>query len=387
MGGNEEGGTTEARLRSILETVPDAIITIDERGAIQSFSPAAERLFGYAADEVLGHNVNILMPSPYHERHDGYLARYLATGERRIIGIGRVVSGKRKDGSTFPMELSVGEAVGVGRPLFTGFVRDITERQQAQRRLQELQAELLHVSRLSAMGQMGSALAHELNQPLTAIVNYLQAARRIIEKERGALPERAADALAKAAGQAIRAGEIIRRLRQFVEKGETGYRAEDLNQVVEEASALALVGAKEREVRLILELAPDLPPIHLDKIRVQQVVLNLVRNAVEAMAGSAERLLTIRTSLPSDVEVSVSDTGGGLAAAVRDQLFQPFVTTKPQGMGVGLSICRSIIEAHGGHIRAEANPQGGTTFAFTLPLNRNDSETETGYAADRAHRG
>ena len=387
MGGNEEGGTTEARLRSILETVPDAIITIDERGAIQSFSPAAERLFGYAADEVLGHNVNILMPSPYHERHDGYLARYLATGERRIIGIGRVVSGKRKDGSTFPMELSVGEAVGVGRQLFTGFVRDITERQQAQRRLQELQAELLHVSRLSAMGQMGSALAHELNQPLTAIVNYLQAARRIIEKERGALPERAADALAKAAGQAIRAGEIIRRLRQFVEKGETGYRAEDLNQVVEEASALALVGAKEQEVRLILELAPDLPPIHLDKIGVQQVVLNLVRNAVEAMAGSAERLLTIRTSLLTNVEVSISDTGGGLAAAVRGQLFQPFVTTKPQGMGVGLSICRSIIEAHGGHIRAEANPQGGTTFAFTLPLSRNDSETGTAHAADRAHRG
>ncbi|HVH75038.1 MAG TPA: PAS domain S-box protein [Stellaceae bacterium] len=387
MGGNEEGGTTEARLRSILETVPDAIITIDERGAIQSFSPAAERLFGYAADEVLGHNVNILMPSPYHERHDGYLARYLATGERRIIGIGRVVSGKRKDGSTFPMELSVGEAVGVGRPLFTGFARDITERQQAQRRLQELQAELLHVSRLSAMGQMGSALAHELNQPLTAIVNYLQAARRIIEKERGALPERAADALAKAAGQAIRAGEIIRRLRQFVEKGESGYRAEDLNQVVEEASALALVGAKEQEVRLMLELAPDLPPIHLDKIRIQQVVLNLVRNAVEAMAGSAERLLTIRTSLLTDVEVSVSDTGGGLAAAVRDQLFQPFVTTKAQGMGVGLSICRSIVEAHGGHIRAEANPQGGTTFAFTLPLSRNDSETRTAHAADRAHRG
>ncbi|HEV2303228.1 MAG TPA: PAS domain S-box protein [Stellaceae bacterium] len=387
MGDDEKGAMSEARLRSILETVPDAIITIDELGAVQSFSPAAERLFGYAAAEVLGRNVDILMPSPYHERHDGYLARYLATGERRIIGIGRVVTGKRKDGSTFPMELAVGEAIAAGRPLFTGFMRDITERQQAQKRLQELQAELLHVSRLSAMGQMGSALAHELNQPLTAIVNYLHAARRLFEKEHGALPERAADALDKAVAQAARAGEIIRRLRQFVERGETVRQLENLNQVVEEASALALVGAKEQEVRVMLELAPDLPPVPLDKIRIQQVVLNLVRNAIEAMAGSAERLLTIRTRGLSGVEVTVSDTGSGLAAAVRDQLFQPFVSTKPAGMGVGLSICRSIVEAHGGHIRAEANPRGGTIFVFTLPLSETDNETETTHAADRARRG
>jgi two-component system sensor kinase FixL len=387
MSEDDTGATSEARLRSILETIPDAIITIDERGTIQSFSPAAERLFGYAAEEALGRNVNMLMPSPHHERHDGYLARYLETGERRIIGIGRVVSGKRKDGSTFPMELAVGEAIVGGKRLFTGFVRDITERQRTQKRLQDLQAEFLHVSRLSAMGQMGSALSHELNQPLTAILNYLQAARRLCEKEHGALPERAADALEKAAEQATRAGEIIRRLRQFVEKGQTGYRREDLNQVVEEASALALVGAKEQDVRVMLELAPDLPPVPVDKIRIQQVVLNLVRNAIEAMAETPERRLTIRTRRLSEVEVSVSDTGPGLAAAVRDQLFQPFVSTKPKGMGVGLSICRSIIEAHGGRIRAEEGPRGGTTFAFTLPLRRSDGETETAHAADRADRG
>lgn len=387
MSGNDTEATSKARLRSILETVPDAIITIDERGMIQSFSPAAERVFGYAPDEVLGRNVSMLMPSPYHERHDGYLARYLGTGERRIIGIGRIVSGKRKDGSTFPMELAVGEAVIAGKRLFTGFIRDITERQQTQKRLQDLQAEFLHVSRLSAMGQMGSALAHELNQPLTAIVNYLQAARRVLERERGALPERAGDALDKAAAQATRAGEIIRQLRQFVEKGQIGYRLEDVNQVVEEASALALVGAKEQDVRVMLELAPDLPAVPLDKIRIQQVVLNLVRNAIEAMAESPERRLTIRTRQLSEVEVSVCDTGGGLPPAVRDQLFQPFVSTKPKGMGVGLSICRSIVEAHGGRIRAEAGPGGGTTFTFTLPLRRTGGETETTHAADRPDRG
>src|SRR5271169_1565175 len=380
----------EARLQSILETVPDAIITIDERGAIESFSSAAERLFGYAAEEVVGRNVNILMPSPYHERHDSYLTRYLATGERRIIGIGRIVVGKRKDDSTFPMELAVGEAIIAGKRLFTGFIRDITERQQNRKRLQELQAELTHVCRLSAMGQMGAALAHELNQPLTAIVNYMQACRRLLRGQVGTVPPRVDEALEKAIAQAARAGEIIRRLRQFVGKGDNERRFEDLNNVIEEASALALVGAKQQGVRVMLELAPDLPQIALDRVQIQQVVLNLVRNAVEAMSATDERLLTIATRQFAKqgvgllAEVRVSDTGSGLTPVVLDQLFQPFVTTKEGGMGVGLSICRSIVEAHGGRIWAEPNPQGGTSFTFTLPMTATD---ETTNAADPVHRG
>ena len=380
----------EARLQSILETVPDAIITIDERGAIESFSSAAERLFGYSADEIVGRNVNTLMPSPYHERHDGDLARYTATGERRIIGIGRVVVGKRKDGNTFPMELAVGEAIIGGTRLFTGFVRDITERQENQKRLQELQAELTHVCRLNAMGQMGAALAHELNQPLTAIVNYMQACRRLLQTQIGTIPPRVDEAIEKAAAQAARASEIIRRLRQFVGKGENERRLEDLNNVVEEASALALVGAKEQGVRVMVELAPDLPRIALDRIQIQQVVLNLVRNAIEAMSAAEERLLTIGTRKDAKqgvgylAEVKISDTGSGLAPAVLGQLFQPFVTTKAGGMGVGLSICRSIVDAHGGRIWAEPNPRGGTSFTFTLPLPATD---ETTSAADRIHRG
>jgi len=211
----------EARLSSILETVPDAITIIDEQGLIESFSPAAERLFGYAFAEVLGKNVRMLMPSPYRENHDGYMDRYRRTGEKRIIGIGRIVVGQRRDGTTFPMELAVGEIVVGQRRLFTGFIRDITERQSTERRLQELQSELLHVSRLSAMGQMASALAHELNQPLSAIMNYAKAARRTIDGLDDPQIGRAVELIDKAAAQTGRAGQIIRRLREFIEKGKS----------------------------------------------------------------------------------------------------------------------------------------------------------------------
>ncbi|HKS62195.1 MAG TPA: PAS domain S-box protein, partial [Xanthobacteraceae bacterium] len=209
----------EAHLNSILETVPDAMIVIDDRGKMQSFSTAAERLFGYRASEVLGQNVKILMPSPYREAHDGYLERYERTGERRIIGIGRVVVGERKDGSTFPMELSVGEMRSSNARYFTGFIRDLTERQRTDARLQELQAELVHISRLTAMGEMASALAHELNQPLSAIANYMKGSRRLLEARTDPEAAQVREAMNKAAEQSQRAGQIIRRLRDFVARG------------------------------------------------------------------------------------------------------------------------------------------------------------------------
>jgi len=360
---------SEARLRSIIETVPDALILIDERGLIQSFSPAAERLFGYRAEEVHGRNVSVLMPSPYREQHDGYLAHYLDTGERRIIGIGRVVVGQRADSSTFPMELQVGEVKLGDHRLFTGFVRDITERQSTRERLQELQSELVRASRLSAMGQMASALAHELNQPLTAVINYVQACRRLLAGKDLPPPERLNDAMDKAVTQATRAGQIIHRMRQFIQKGETERQLESINKVVEEASALALVGARESGILVRMELGSDLPPVLVDRIQIQQVVLNLVRNGMEALDTTERRELTIRTGQVNGelVEVAVTDTGPGLSQDVASQLFQPFVTTKPKGMGLGLSISRSIIEAHGGRLLAVPNPEGGVTFRFELP--------------------
>lgn len=357
-----------ARLKSILDAVPDAMIVINERGIIESFSPSAETTFGYTAAEAIGQNVNILMPSPYHEQHDSYLARYHATGERRIIGIGRVVTGQRRDGTTFPMDLSVGEAMIGDTRLFTGFVRDLTERERSERRIEQLQAELMHVARLGELGQMGAALAHELNQPLAAIVNYLQAARRLLQTASDA-PPRVAEAMEKAAAQADRAGQVIRRLREFVARGETDRRDENVNLLVEEAAALALVGAKSAGVTTRLVLRPDLPTILVDKVQIQQVLLNLIRNALEAMDKSDERVLTIEaTAADGQVTVAVADTGPGLSAEVAQNLFQPFVTTKARGMGVGLSICRSIIEAHGGRIWASPRDGGGTVFAFVLPF-------------------
>lgn len=374
---------TAARLRVVLETDPDAIIVIDEQGLMESFSPAAIRLFGYSEAEVIGKNVKMLMPSPYRESHDRYLERYRTTGERRIIGIGRVVVGQRKDGSTFPMELSVGEVAGGQRRLFTGFVRDLTERQEAERRLHEMQQELLHVSRLSTMGQMASTLAHELNQPLAAVSNYVNASRHLLGTGRPEDRDKIVQHMGKATEQIERAGQIIRRLRGFI--GGTGAqrKPEDLNQTVEEASALALVGAKQRQIKFNLDPAPDLPHALIDRVQIQQVVLNLVRNAMEAMEEVTHRELTVSTAAatPGWARVIVRDTGLGLSDGIRERLFQPFATTKATGMGLGLSICRSIIEAHGGVLEAGGEPGPGATFFFTVPLMDEEGEKEGDDAA------
>jgi two-component system, LuxR family, sensor kinase FixL len=358
----------EAHLQSILDTVPDAMIVIDERGVIQSFSSAAERLFGYTPAEVLRTNVKRLMPSPYRESHDGYLDRYLKTGERRIIGIGRVVVGERKDGSTFPMELAVGEMRSSNQRFFTGFIRDLTERQQTEARLQELQSELVHISRLTAMGEMASTLAHELNQPLSAIANYLKGSRRLLDDNSDDRSVMLRDAVDKAGDQAIRAGQIIRRLRDFVARGESEPRVESVKKLVEEASALALVGAKDQGVRVRFQFDPTIDLVLADKVQIQQVLLNLVRNAIDAMQGCEKRDLLISTTPAEDgmIAFSVTDTGTGIAPEMTSQLFQPFVTTKSHGMGVGLSISRTIVEGHGGQITCEPNPAGGTIFRFTL---------------------
>lgn len=360
--------TREAHLESILDTVPDAMVVIDRVGRIHSFSRAAERLFGYASQEVLEQNVSMLMPSPYSENHDRYIERYLETGEKRIIGIGRVVMGRRKDGSTFPMQLSVGETAGPGETFFTGFIRDLTERQVTEARLQDLQAELVHISRLTAMGEMASTLAHELNQPLTAIANYLRGLRRLLEADDGPRAGQVRDALEKASDQALRAGQIIRRLREFVTRGESERHVENLTKIIEEASALALVGAREYGARVTYDLDPEATWVLADKVQIQQVLVNLLRNALEAVQDSPTRHIVVTSQAidSAQVAVSVSDTGSGLAPEVSRRLFQPFITTKRHGMGVGLSISRTIVESHGGQISAKSSPETGTTFRFTL---------------------
>jgi two-component system sensor kinase FixL len=359
----------EARLRSILRTVPDAMIIIDQRGLIEALSATAERLFGHTADEVTGKNISLLMPNPHRDQHDGYLERYLATGERHIIGIGRIVVGQRKDGSTFPMHLTIGEMRSGDKHYFTGFIRDLTDQQVTESRLRELQAEVAHMSRFTALGEMASTLAHEINQPLTAINNYLRGCHRLALRLEGEPVAALRDALAKAGDQALRAGQIIRRLREFVARGDSERRIENLPRLIEDASTLALVGTRENAITVLFRLDPRSEQVLADRIQIQQVLVNLIRNACEIlMETPGVRELSIETQLVGDmVQVGVSDTGGGLSPEVRAHLFQPFVTTKQKGMGLGLSICRTIIEAHGGKIWVDERPGGGTIFRFTLP--------------------
>ena len=359
----------EKRLRSITRTAPDAIVIIDETGIIDTVNPAAERLFGYSGAELVGRNVKILMPSPHREAHDSHLARYRETGEKRVIGIGRVVVGRRKDGTTFPARLAIGEIeLDQGR-LFTGFLHDITERENIQRRAGILQQELMHASRLSAMGEMASGIAHELNQPLTAVMNYAKAARRHLDRE-DPDPVPIADLVDKAERQAERAAEIVKRLRRFIKKDESERRLEPINTVVEEAAALALIGASEPHIELMFFLDDTLPTVLMDRIEVQQVVLNILRNAIEAFEGPGERQIRISTQAagPQAVQVNIRDNGPGLARHIADDPFRPFQTTKEDGLGIGLAISRTIIDAHGGRLWAESPPEGGAVFRFSLPV-------------------
>ena len=370
----------EALLRSIIETSPDGLITIDQAGVIQSFNPAAQRMFGYGAAEVIGRKVSCLIPLPYRAEHDSYIARFLRTGERRIIGIGREVPGLRKDGTTFPLQLTVGEVRVGSRRIFAGFVHDISARQRAEERLRDLQAELVHVARLSAMGEMASALAHELNQPLTAIINYAQAARRALGSAGEAPDSPLASLLDKTSQQATRAGQIIHRLRQFIAKGETERALEDLNAVVEEAAALALIGTTGKRITVRRRFGAELPPVLIDKVQIHQVITNLLRNGIDAATEVERREIVVSTAPagPDALEVAVADSGPGLDPEVAARLFQPFVTTKPGGIGIGLSICRSIVDAHGGRLWSSANPDGGTIFHVRLPVARPGGEPPDG---------
>ena len=486
--------------RSLLDAAVDAIIVIDHRGRIEQFSLSSERIFGYTAAEVIGQNVDVLMPAPYRAEHDAYMERYGQTDEARIIGIGREVQAQRKDGSVFPCELAVGKVQGVVPPRFIGFIRDITLRKLADERLRrseselrlaqeianlgnyvihldqsepdyyspqlcrilgigaaeaalplaglidrrvhpddreqldeafreldspvdsfdceyrtvledgttrhlhhiaqvtrdaqgipckhigtihdvtdrrqtedearQLQDRLTHFSRLSTMGEMAAGLAHEINQPLSAIATYAQACQRFMRS-----PNRddadVLEALGQINAQALRAGEIIRRLRNFVRNREVKREPVDCNRLLDDLRTLAETDARQHNVRLRIEAAPGLPTVEADPIQLQQVVLNLVRNAIDAMSEAPETrrevLLSTRQSPEGEIEIIVADHGSGLAPEAAEHLFNPFFTTKSGGTGLGLAISRSIVRAHGGRLWHTPNEGTGARFHFTLP--------------------
>ncbi len=357
--------------KALLDAAVDAIIVIDHRGRIETFNSAAEVIFGFSAEEVLGKNVSLLMPEPYKSEHDGYLDNYLETGNAKIIGIGREVQGKRQSGSIFPIGLSVGKIPTDDQPKFVGIIRDITEQKRSEEEIHHIRERLSQFGRLSTLGEMAAGLAHELNQPLTAIATYTQACQRLIESGQSNDDEILAT-LKKCDSQAQRAGDVIRRLRQFVQKKELGRHEVSCDELIRDLAALAEVDARNNGIPLTINVAEGLPKIMVDAVQIQQVILNLIRNGIDAMLNmdqSDEGISVSVKKLENDqIKIAVTDHGRGITKEAEKRIFQPFFTTKSSGLGLGLAICQSIITSHGGVLSFSKNPSGGATFHFTLPV-------------------
>jgi two-component system sensor kinase FixL len=362
--------TAAQELSALLDAAVDAVIVIDAHGRIETFNRAAEQMFGFTAAGMLGKNVSLLMPEPHRSAHDGYLRRYLGTGQARIIGYGREVEAQRQDGTVFPVSLAVGRVAGADPPRFVGFIRDISERVAAERAAAQAQQRLTHVARLSTMGEMAAGLAHEINQPLAAITTYAQACQRLLERSEQPELTDIRESLAQISRQALRAGEVIRRLRAFVTNREVRKEPIGCNRLIEDLVTLARPDLRAHDVQLNLEVEPDLPEIMADAIQLQQVLINLIRNAIDSTLqnGTERREIALRAvTAPNGVEISVHDHGAGVEPGALAKLFNPFFTTKPQGTGLGLAISRTIVGAHGGKLTYRDEPGGGACFYFTLP--------------------
>ncbi len=366
------GSRPSEDFQTLLDTAVDAVVLIDHRGHVQAFNASAERLFGYVAREVLGQNISLLMPEPDRSTHDAHLARYSQTRIPHIIGTGREVEARRKDGSIFPAFLSVGTVPGAEPPRFAGFIQDLSARRQAEDETRRLQERLTHVSRLATIGEMSAGIAHELNQPLAAVANYAQACDRLLGLPDPDIAE-VRGALQQIAAQAVRAGDIIRRLRSLARNDEMKREPTDINTLITELSDLAQTDAKAHGVLCRLLLATELRPIDVDRAQVQQVILNLVRNAIEALSEVPDRAgeIIVRTTMTPDsgaVEIAVSDNGPGVAPAIVQRLFEPFCTSKTAGTGLGLAISRTLIGAHGGTLNYYPNAPRGARFVISIPL-------------------
>ena len=365
----QDSSSLQSILSSILQSVPDAMIVIDDRGIIMAFSRAAETLFGYKSEDVVGENIKCLMTDTDQSHHDQYIRNYLTTGERQIIGIGRIVEARLANGDSIPVELKIGEANIGERKLFTGFIRDITEKQANLHRIGELQAELSNFSRLSAVGTMASAMAHELNQPLTAVANYLEAARDMLDDPSPDDLAMVQEAMAAAAEQSIRAGQIVRRLRDYVSRGELDLRPFPLKEIIDDAVTIAKVGIDGPLARVVLRLDDPDVKVMADRLQLRQVFANLVRNAIEALAETENPQVWIHgRQAGEEIIVEVRDNGPGLSEDLLHSPFEAFQTTKATGMGLGLSICQTIVEAHGSSIQVASEPGTGACFTFTLRI-------------------
>ncbi|WP_137155471.1 PAS domain-containing sensor histidine kinase [Rhizobium sp. FKL33] len=360
----------EAHLRSILDTVPEAMVVIDEVGRITSFSSAAERLFGYAAEEVEGQNVRMLMPNPHRDAHDGYISNYLRTGERRIIGFGRVVNGQRKDGTTFPMELAIGEAIANDRRIFTGFIRDLTSRHK-------IEEELRQAQKMEAVGQLTGGIAHDFNNLLTVISGNLE----MLESR---LSDSGQRSLLREAQEAAEDGaKLTGQLLAFGRRQPLSPKLADIGQLVSGfADLLRRAVGESIELRLVIKGGPNQTLV--DGSQLQNALLNLALNARDAMPRGGVLTLEIgRVRLDVDyaqmypevrtgdyVAISVTDTGVGMSEEVKARAFEPFFTTKQvgAGSGLGLSMVYGFVKQSGGHIQIYSEPGLGASVRLFLPV-------------------
>ena len=367
-------GLSEARLLSVLDTAVDGICVIDDKGRILTLNRACERLFGYTAAEAVGENVRMLMPESYAGRHDNFLSSYLTTGERKIIGYGREVVARHKNGREFPMELSVGEVKSPEGRQFVGIMRDLRPRKIQEERLNRMQSQLVHFARVNAMDEMGAAIAHELNQPLTAVMLYLQAISRKLGATEADPDGRLSDILGKAVREAQRAGQIIQRMRQFVENREAERRSTNVEALIDEALELVLLGQYTLSVSVVRDDEEDLPPVDVDPVQIQQILVNLIRNALEVVKDAEERWIRISSHRDGDdVVIEVADSGPGIPQANLRNLFRAFSSTKKKGLGLGLAISKSIAQSHGGDLSVDAGGDGrGAIFTLKLPLDSGD---------------
>jgi two-component system sensor kinase FixL len=369
-----------AEFQALLDAAVDAIVVIDARGQILTFNRAAERMFGHAAADVVGKNVNVLMGEPYRAEHDGYMARYLATGEAHIIGKGREVEGRRANGESFPVSLAVGEAAGSGQRRFVGIIRDLSAKRAAEQRARSLEHRLAHVGRFNLMGEMAAGIAHEINQPLSAIATYAQAAKRVLQKpdvDVGLLQ----DIYGKIDEQARRAGQVIDNLRKLIRKQEIDTQSLDVNRVVDDVMSLVEADARSEGIPVHVRKGVALPNVRADAVQVQQVLLNLTRNSVDAMRDglAKERGIVVLTERAErgGVRITVTDHGHGVSPQLGDDIFHPFVTTKRDGLGVGLAISKTIVESYGGTLSYADNPVGGSIFSIELPAERLEEPEST----------
>ncbi len=372
----EDLRSSEEKHRVIVEAAHDAVLSMDDKGAILLANPATRRIFGYDPAEIVGKPMTVLMPEMMRKLHEDGFRRYLATGKRHLNWQGVEVTAQRKDGQEFPVEVSFGELTSDGHKVFTGFIRDISERKQAEdqlrvseRNLQMTQAELARVSRLTTMGELAASIAHEVNQPLTAVINNGSACLRLLANN-NLEPEVLRRALEGIIADGTRASTVLSRIRAFIKKEPAEKSEVDINEVIQEVLVLAGRELYETQVLPDHQLKTDLPLVLADRVQLQQVLLNLIMNAIEAMAAVTDRprLLGVQSRIDEsgDVLVAVSDSGTGFDLEL-DRVFNPFFTTKANGMGMGLSISRSLVEGHGGRLWAAPNSPHGAVFSFTLP--------------------